>query len=137
MLLNGMKIATNIILAAIAIVLAVNILSTIEKSQVDTIKHTFAIEETKILNNTLENFILIPKKYGLDTVKIQGHRVDRVLKDITENGKVISEFTEYYVVTRTMNIPLVTYKDPNFCPRRLRVSLPFSAFVLHFSLYYF
>lgn len=44
---------------------------------------------------------------------------------------------EYYVVTRTMNVPLVTYKDPHFCPRRLWVSLPFSAFVLHFPLYYF
>ena len=56
-----MKIFTNIILAALAIVLAINILSNIEKSQVDTIKHAFAIEEAKILDNTLKTFTLVPK----------------------------------------------------------------------------
>lgn len=60
-----MKIFANIVLAAIAIVLAVNILSTIDKSKIDTIKNNFSTE-LPVYNN----YTLIPKQWGLDTIKV-------------------------------------------------------------------
>ena len=60
-----MKIFTNIILAAIAIVLAINILSTIDKSKIDIIKDNFNTELPEY-----NNYILIPKQWGLDTIKV-------------------------------------------------------------------
>ena len=67
-----MRIATNIILIAIAFYLSIEILSRIDKTQVDTIKNTFTVEE--VVGN---NYTLIPKRYGLDTVKIFGvHNVE-------------------------------------------------------------
>ena len=58
-----MKIFLNIILTAMAIVLAVSILSTISKTQVDNIKYAFNVEQVQ----KGDNYKLIPKKYGLDT----------------------------------------------------------------------
>ena len=63
-----MKVAINIILAAVAIVLAVNILSTIDKSKIDTIKNNFNIESTEL--PVYNNYTLIPKQWGLDTIKV-------------------------------------------------------------------
>ena len=60
-----MKIFANIVLAAIAIVLAVNILSTIDKSKIDTIKNNFTSELPEY-----KNYTLIPKQWGLDTIKV-------------------------------------------------------------------
>ena len=60
-----MKIFANIVLAAIAIVLAVNILSTIDKSKIDTIKSNFNTE-LPVYNS----YTLIPKQWGLDTIKV-------------------------------------------------------------------
>ena len=53
-----MKVAINIILSAIAIVLAINILSTISKTQVDNIKYAFNVEQVQ----KGDNYILVPKK---------------------------------------------------------------------------
>ena len=64
-----MKIFVNIVLAAVAIVLAVNILSNIEKSQVDTIKETFMLERARELSS-VNTYKLIPKNYGDDTIKV-------------------------------------------------------------------
>ena len=63
-----MKIFANIVLAAVAIVLAVNILSTIRKTQVDNIKYAFNVEQVQ----KGSNYKLIPKKYGLDTCYVFG-----------------------------------------------------------------
>ena len=63
-----MKIAINIILAAVAIVLAVNILSMIDKSKIDTIKNNFNIESPELPE--YNNYTLIPKQWGLDTIKV-------------------------------------------------------------------
>ena len=60
-----MKIFANIVLAAIAIVLAVNILSTIDKSKIDTIKDNFNSELPEY-----KNYTLVPKQWGLDTIKV-------------------------------------------------------------------
>ena len=60
-----MRIFVNIVLAAIAIVLAINILSTIDKSKIDTIKNNFNTEIPEY-----KNYILIPKQWGLDTIKV-------------------------------------------------------------------
>lgn len=60
-----MKIFTNIVLAAIAIVLAVNILSTIDKAKIDTIKDNFNSELPEY-----KSYTLIPKQWGLDTIKV-------------------------------------------------------------------
>lgn len=60
-----MRIFANIVLAAIAIVLAVNILSTIDKSKIDTIKNNFNSELPEY-----KNYTLIPKQCGLDTIKV-------------------------------------------------------------------
>lgn len=60
-----MKVAINIILIAIALYLSIEILSRIDKTQVDTIKNTFAVEQV-----TGKNYTLIPKKWGLDTVNV-------------------------------------------------------------------
>lgn len=62
-----MKIATNIILIAIALYLSIEVLSKIDKSKVDGIKNTFTVEE--VVGN---NYTLIPKRYGLDTLHIYG-----------------------------------------------------------------
>ena len=72
-----MKIAINIILAAVAIVLAVNILSNIEKSQVDTIKHAFAIEKAKEFQESINTYTLVPKTFGLDTIKVQAQSTEQ------------------------------------------------------------
>lgn len=60
-----MRIFTNIVLAAIAIVLAVNILSTIDKTKIDTIKNNFNSELPEY-----KSYTLIPKQWGLDTIKV-------------------------------------------------------------------
>ena len=86
-----MKIAINIILAAVAIVLAVNILSTIEKSQVDTIKETFAIERAKELSENA--YKLIPKNYGDDTIIVRSQNA-QVMYDVDE---LFGDTTYYYV----------------------------------------
>lgn len=97
MLLNIMKIATNIILAAIAIVLAVNILSNIEKSQVDTIKETFSIEKAREFQESINTYTLIPKTFGLDTIKVQAQSTEQLVVDKVMYGERISEHTEYMV----------------------------------------
>ena len=86
-----MKIAINIILAAVAIVLAVNILSNIEKSQVDTIKETFAIERASELSENA--YKLIPKNYGDDTIIIRSQNA-QVMYDVDE---LFGDTTYYYV----------------------------------------
>lgn len=89
-----MKIAINIILAAIAVVLAVNILSTIEKSQVDTIKETFAIERANELSENA--YKLIPKNYDDDTIIVRAqnaqviYEVDELFGDTTYHYIFIS-----------------------------------------------
>lgn len=60
-----MKVATNIILIAIALYLSIEVLSKIDKSKVDGIKDTFAVEQV-----TGKNYTLVPKRYGLDTVNV-------------------------------------------------------------------
>lgn len=92
-----MKIAINIILAAVAIVLAVNILSNIEKSQVDTIKHTFAIEKAKEFQESINTYTLIPKIFGLDTIKVQAQSAEQLVVDKVMYGERISEHTKYIV----------------------------------------
>ena len=87
-----MKIAINIILAAIAIVLAVNILSTIEKSQVDTIKETFMLERARELSS-VNAYKLIPKNYGDDTIIVRSQNA-QVMYDIDE---LFGDTTYYYV----------------------------------------
>ena len=86
-----MKIAINIILAAVAIVLAVNILSNIEKSQVDTIKEAFAIERASELSENA--YKLIPKNYGDDTIIIRSQNA-QVMYDVDE---LFGDTTYYYV----------------------------------------
>jgi fibronectin type 3 domain-containing protein len=83
-----MKIAINIILTAIAIVLAINILSNIEKSQVDTIKETFMLERAS--ENTYK---LIPKNYGDDTITVKAQNA-QVLYEVDE---LFGDTTYYYV----------------------------------------
>lgn len=95
-----MKIAINIILTAIATVLAVNILSNIKKSQVDTIKETFSIEKARELSENA--YKLIPKNYGDDTIIVRAqnaqvaYEVDELFGDTTyyylfiSNNKVIN-----------------------------------------------
>lgn len=78
-----MKIAINIILAAVAIVLAINILSNIEKSQVDTIKEIFSIERARELSEN--TYKLIPKNYGDDTIIVR-----------SQNAQVIYEVDELF-----------------------------------------
>ena len=60
-----MKIATNIILIAIALYLSIEILSKIDKSKVDTIKNNFNTELPEY-----NSYTLIPKQWGLDTIKV-------------------------------------------------------------------
>ena len=60
-----MKIFVNIVLAAVAIVLAVNILSTIDRSKIDTIKNNFTTELPEY-----KSYTLVPKQWGLDTIKV-------------------------------------------------------------------
>lgn len=86
-----MKIAINIVLAAIAIVLAVNILSNIEKSQVDTIKETFAIERASGLSENA--YKLIPKNYGDDTIIVRAQNA-QVMYEVDE---LFGDTTYYYV----------------------------------------
>ena len=86
-----MKIAINIILAAVAVVLAVNILSNIEKSQVDTIKETFAIERASELNENA--YKLIPKNYGDDTIIVKAQNV-QVIYEVDE---LFGDTTYYYI----------------------------------------
>lgn len=86
-----MKIAINIILAAIAVVLAVNILSTIEKSQVDTIKETFMLERASGLSENA--YKLIPKNYGDDTIIVKAQNA-QVIYEVDE---LFGDTTYYYV----------------------------------------
>ena len=86
-----MKIAINIVLAAIAVVLAVNILSNIEKSQVDTIKEAFAIERASELSENA--YKLIPKNYGDDTIIVRSQNA-QVMYDVDE---LFGDTTYYYV----------------------------------------
>lgn len=90
-----MKIAINIVLAAIAIVLAINILSNIEKSQVDTIKETFMLERARELSS-VNTYKLIPKNYGDDTIIVKAqnaqviYEVDELFGDTTYHYIFIS-----------------------------------------------
>lgn len=86
-----MKIAINIVLAAIAIVLAVNILSNIEKSQVDTIKEVFAIEGANELSEN--TYKLIPKNYGDDTIIVRSQNA-QVTYEVDE---LFGDTTYYYI----------------------------------------
>ena len=86
-----MKIFINIILAAIAVVLAVNILSNIEKSQVDTIKETFAIERASELSENA--YKLIPKNYGDDTIIVRSQNA-QVMYNVDE---LFGDTTYYYL----------------------------------------
>ena len=86
-----MKIAINIVLAAIAIVLAVNILSNIEKSQVDTIKEAFAIERANKLSENA--YKLIPKNYGDDTIIVRSQNA-QVIYEVDE---LFGDTTYYYI----------------------------------------
>ena len=86
-----MKIAINIILAAVAIVLAVNILSNIEKSQVDTIKEAFAIERASELSENA--YKLIPKNYSDDTIIVRSQNA-QVIYEVDE---LFGDTTYYYV----------------------------------------
>ena len=86
-----MKIAINIVLAAIAIVLAVNILSNIEKSQVDTIKETFMLERASELSENA--YKLIPKNYGDDTIIVRSQNA-QVMYEVDE---LFGDTTYYYV----------------------------------------
>lgn len=86
-----MRIFTNIVLAAIAIVSAVNILSTIEKSQVDTIKETFSIEKASELSEN--TYKLIPKSYGDDTIIVRSQNA-LVIYEVDE---LFGDTTYYYV----------------------------------------
>lgn len=92
-----MKIAINIVLAAIAVVLAVNILSNIEKSQVDTIKETFMLEKAKEFQESINTYTLVPKTFGLDTIKVQAQSTEQLVVDKVMYGERISEHTEYIV----------------------------------------
>lgn len=81
-----MKIFTNIVLAAIAIVLAINSLFTISKSKIDTIKSNFNYE-LPVYNN----YTLIPKQWGLDTIKVINVRTFLTLEleeNLYENRKI-------------------------------------------------
>ena len=86
-----MKIAINIILVAVAIVLSVNILSTIEKSQVDSIKNTFSIEKARELSEN--TYKLIPKNYGDDIITIKAQNATIVY----EVDELFGDTTYYYV----------------------------------------
>lgn len=87
-----MKIAINIIFAAIAVVLAVNILSNIEKSQVDTIKETFMLERAKEFSS-VNTYKLIPKNYGDDTIIVKSQNA-QVMYEVDE---LFGDTTYYYV----------------------------------------
>ena len=86
-----MKAAINIVLTAVAIVLAVNILSNIEKSQVDTIKETFSIE--KVSEFSENTYKLIPKNYGDDTIIVRSQNA-QVIYEVDE---LFGDTTYYYV----------------------------------------
>lgn len=97
-----MKIATNIILIAIAIYLSVRILSRVDKTQVDTIKNTFTVE--KAVGN---NYTLIPKRYGLDTVKVFGvHNVE-----VLEINKSYSTNTYKVFITNNKIVHMMDTED--------------------------
>lgn len=81
-----MKIFANIVLAAIAIVLAVNILSTIDKAKIDTIKDNFNSELPEY-----KNYTLVPKQWGLDTIKVINVRTFLTLElkeNLYQNRKI-------------------------------------------------
>lgn len=86
-----MKIAINIILTTIATVLAVNILSNIKKSQVDTIKETFSIEKARGLSENA--YKLIPKNYGDDTIIVKAQNA-QVIYEVDE---LFGDTTYYYI----------------------------------------
>ena len=97
-----MRIATNIILIAIAIYLSIEILSRIDKTQVDTIKSTFTIEE--VVGN---DYTLIPKRYGLDTVKVFGvHNVE-----VLEINKPYSTNTYKVFITNNKIVHMMDTED--------------------------
>lgn len=77
-----MKIFANIILAAIAIVLSINIFNElIDKSDVQELRNKFTTEEIE--------YVLVPKIYGKDTVTIKAqnatvvYEVDELFGDTT------------------------------------------------------
>lgn len=84
-----MKIFANIILAAIAIVLSINIFNTlVDKSDVQELRNKFTTEEIE--------YKLVPKIYGNDTITIKAqnatvlYEVDEVFGDTTYNYIFIS-----------------------------------------------
>ena len=80
-----MKIFTNIILAALAIVLAINILARIDENKVQHIKNAFITTDV-----TDKEYKLIPKNYGDDTITVKAqnaaviHEVDDLFGDTTK-----------------------------------------------------
>lgn len=74
-----MKIAINIVLVAVAIVLAIDILAEIDSSKVQQIKNNFTNEIP-----VGKNYTLVPKEYGLDTIKVSGVQTLLTLHDIDE-----------------------------------------------------
>lgn len=92
-----MKVFTNIVLAAIAIILAVTISLIFEKSQVDTTKETFTIKKMKMFQESINTYTLTPKTFGLDTIKVQAQSAEQLVVDKVMYGERISEHTKYIV----------------------------------------
>lgn len=96
-----MKIFANIILAAIAIVLSINIFnSLIDKSDVQELRNKFTTEEIE--------YVLVPKIYGKDTITIKAqnatvlYEVDELFGDTTYN---------YIFITNNKAIQAVSGKE--------------------------
>lgn len=84
-----MKIFANIILAAIAIVLSINIFNElIDKSDVQELRNKFTTNEIE--------YVLVPKVFGKDTITIKAqnaavlYEVDELFGDTTYNYVFIS-----------------------------------------------
>ena len=93
-----MKTAISIILAVIiGIILVTNIISNINKLQVDTVKETFMLEKAKEFQESINTYTLIPKTFGLDTIRVQAQSTEQLVVDKVMYDKRISEHTEYIV----------------------------------------
>jgi hypothetical protein len=96
-----MKIFANIILAAIAIVLSINIFnSLIDKNDVQELRNKFTTEEIE--------YVLEPKVYGKDTITINAqnatvlYEVDELFGDTTYN---------YIFITNNKAIKAISGKE--------------------------
>ena len=94
-----MKTAISIILAAmtVGVIFVTNIISNINKLQVDTVKETFMLEKAKEFQESFNTYTLIPKILGLDTIKVQAQSAEQLVVDKVMHGERISEHTEYIV----------------------------------------